>query len=99
MPFYFPDKFWEYYYSTRKWFFIVLLLVSVIDNTDTIVKGSSHFANMGIEYQIFFSTCGILAIMGFFSKIELHHAIIAIFFCLYNIWYTITELNKLSTDL
>ena len=99
MPFYFPDDFREYYYSTRKWFFIVLLFVSIIDITDTIVKGGNHFANMGIEYLIFITSCCILAIVGFFSKKELHHAIIAIFFCLYNLWYTVTELNKLSTDL
>ncbi len=99
MPFYFPDDFREYYYSTRKWFFIVFLLVNIIDITDTLIKGSSHFASLGIGYPIFFTSCIIMAIVGFFSKKELHHAIVAITFCLYNLWYTATSLNKLSTDL
>jgi len=99
MPFYFPVDFRKYYYSTRKWFFIVLLLVNIIDIADTIVKGSNHFANRGIEYPIFVTSCVFLSIVGFFSKKELHHGIIACFFCLYEVWYTVTELNKLSTYL
>ena len=95
MPFYFPDDFREYYYSTRRWFFIVFLLVNIIDVTDTLIKGSSHFASLGIGYPIFFTSCFIMAIVGFFSKKELHHAIIAITFFLYNLLYTATDLNKL----
>jgi len=80
MPFYFPDNFREYYFSIRKWFFIVLLLVTIIDITDTIVKGSTHYASLGIEYPIFIASCSIVAIVGIFSKKELHHAVIALFF-------------------
>ena len=54
---------------------------------------------MGIEYPIYFTTCFIMAIVGFFSKKDLHHAIIAITYFLYNLLYSAIDLNILSTDL
>jgi hypothetical protein len=89
MPFYFPENFKEYFFSTRKWFFIILLILNLIDIPDTILKGHGHILNLGIGYAIVTTVNIILSVVAIFSRKELLHGIIVIFFSLYNIWYVI----------
>ena len=86
MPFHFPDNFKIYYYSSRKWFFIILLITHIVDIFDTVLAGSEHMASLGIGYIIFVAVYIILTITAIFTRKELVHGFIVIVVNIYNIW-------------
>ena len=97
MPFHFPDNFKENFYSSRKWFFTVLLIIHIIDIFDTILKGSDNIASLGIGYIIHILIYIILTIVAIFARKEIVHGIIVIVFNIYIIWYLLAELSTLSS--
>ena len=97
MPFHLPDNFKEYFYSSRRWFFIVLLIVHVIDIFDTMFKGSDYMASMGINYVFNTLTFIILTIVAIFARKEIVQGIIVIVLNIYLIWYLLAEISTLSS--
>jgi len=98
MPFHFPDNFKIYYYSSRKWFFIVLILLSVVDIIDGFQKGVDYMLGLGIGYGIFTSVVILLSILAISTRRELLHGLIAIIINLYQIIYLFIAYNTLSVE-
>lgn len=97
IPFYFPDNFKEYYYSSKNWFFIVFIAVNAIDILDSYLKGSDYINKLGISYILYLIVCFFLSILAILIRKEIFHGIIAVFFALYQIWYAITVFSTISS--
>lgn len=58
----------DYFISRRKWFFALFALVQVFDFADTLIKGRSHFAMLGLEYMLQAPIYIALAITAMFAS-------------------------------
>ena len=96
MPFHFPEDFKEYYYSSKKWFFIIFITINAIDVLDSYLKGSDYLIKLGMSYLIYLIAVFVLSILAILIRKEIFHGIIAIFFALYQIWYAITAFSTIS---
>lgn len=90
MPFYFPKNFEDYYYSSRKWFFLIYIVICAIDIIDTYIKGQDHLNNLGLHYFIYVSIAILLSIFAIIVRNRIFHGVIAVLFLLYQIWFAIT---------
>jgi len=96
IPFHFPDNFKDYYYSSKRWFFLVGIAVYAIDVLDSYLKGSEYFGMLGLSYLIYIACSVGLCILAIFTRKEILHGIIAIFFALCQIWFAITAFSTIS---
>lgn len=70
----FPDRmddyagFAEYFKSRGGWFFGLLALVFVVDMLDTLVKGRTHFASLGVWYPVRQTALALLCCMAIFIR-------------------------------
>jgi cell division protein FtsW (lipid II flippase) len=96
MPFRFPADFRDYYYSFRKWFFVVLIAVNLVSVFDSYLKGRDHLNSLGIEYGVYISVSIVLCIMAIFSRNRILHGSIAVLYSLYQILYSIKALDTIA---
>ena len=97
MPFHFPEDFKEYFYSSKKWFFIIFIAINAIDILDSYLKGSDHLSSLGFGYVLYVSISLVLSILAIFIRNVIFHGIIAVLFSMYQIWYAITAFNTISS--
>jgi len=86
----------EYYYANRRGFFFLILPIWPLDIIDTLLKGKQHFIDQGPFYlpTIALWTFGSLA--AGISKNERLHAVWAIVFPVWQLFYITIELLKLG---
>jgi hypothetical protein len=86
----------EYYYANRRGFFLIFAAIWPLDIIDTLLKGKAHFFEQGSFYlPTMAAWCG-LSVVAAITKNERYHAFWAIFFPLYQIFYTTMVLLKLG---
>jgi hypothetical protein len=96
MPFHFPEDFKTYYYASRKWFFTVLIFISVVDIIDGFQKGVDYMVGLGIGYALFVTVTMLLSIVAISTRKELAHGLIAIILTLYQVGYLFMAFRTLS---
>jgi hypothetical protein len=68
----FPDNmdeykgFREYFISRKRWFFAILALTFLVDVADTLLKGTSYAAALGMEYTIRVVVYEVLCVLAMF---------------------------------
>ena len=67
-----------YFLSRRRWFFGMLMALLIVDVIDTLSKGATHFASLGLEYPVSQSVLLLLCIVGIVSKRDRAHAVVAV---------------------
>ena len=93
--FLFPSNFADYggpkgyFFSKRKWFFGILVLVNITDLFDTLLKGTDYLVGLGPEYSLSTGLKILLAGGAMISKSERYHAAIAIAFLLLQVYVAI----------
>jgi hypothetical protein len=65
----YPD-FKAYFMARRRWFFGLLIAWLAIDLIDTWMKGSAHFASLGLEYPIAQAGLALLCLIGLLTPRE-----------------------------
>ena len=96
MPFYFPKNFTDYYYSSRKWFFLIFIAICAVDILDTYLKGPDHLKSLGLIYYINITASIVISILAIIVRSKIFHGVIATLFVLYQIWFAITMYNTIS---
>jgi hypothetical protein len=86
----------DYFLSRRRWFFGLLLGWSVLDVTDTWIKGPDYFASLGTEYLVVQAVLVTGAVIGMITRRETVLAAIAIFFLGYQISWALRLFNTVS---
>jgi hypothetical protein len=69
-----------YYYSRRRWIFGLLLLFSLMDFADTVVKGPAHLAALGWPYLAVVVTRSILLLAAMKTRNAKFHAFVVALF-------------------
>lgn len=70
----FPDRmeeyngFADYFHARQKWFYGLLGGLFVVDIIDTLLKGTAHFQELGLEYLIRQSAMTVLCVIAMFVK-------------------------------
>jgi len=75
----------NYFYSRKKWFFLVLGFSFVMDIIDTSLKGKEYAGHLGIEYPMRNILHLILCIIAIRVSNKKFHAALVLFFLLYEI--------------
>jgi len=86
----------DYYYANRRSFFFIFALIWPLDIVDTLLKGKQHFVDQGPLYLPTMLAWCTGAIVAGLTKNERYHAFWAIFFLLYQIYYTTVVLLRLG---
>jgi hypothetical protein len=81
------DRFEDYFYSRKKWFFAFLAASFAADVVDTWLKGSDYFLQSTWEYPLRNSLHFILCIVAIYTSNRRFHGILVILFLLYEITY------------
>lgn len=95
MPQHFPDDFKTYYFSSKKWFFIVLITTNSIDVFDSVLKGRENLSSLGPEYVFFMIITFALLILGITYRKVLIQAIVVISMNLVQLWFLISNFKTL----
>lgn len=77
----------EYFFSRRKWFFGIFILIQLVDVGDTLLKGGSYFASLGPEYVVQRFARIILFGTAIATGNRTFHAILVIGLFLYQLWF------------
>ncbi|HEY6902438.1 MAG TPA: hypothetical protein VI233_17395 [Puia sp.] len=92
----YDERYEDYFYSRKKWFFAVLAFSFVADIVDTYLKKSGYFLQNTIEYPIrnvlHFAVC----IAAMYIGNRRFHAVLVIAFILYELVYIIRLFNTVS---
>ncbi len=64
-----------YFHAERRWIFGVLALISAAGVVDSLLKGSSHLATLGVEYQISTLIYLGLCVGAMFTANETYHSL------------------------
>ncbi|MBS1663925.1 MAG: hypothetical protein JST68_22960 [Bacteroidetes bacterium] len=95
----YDERYEDYFYSRKKWFFAVLALSFVADIVDTYLKKSGYFLQNTIEYPIrnvlHFAAC----IAAMYISNRRFHAVLVIAFILYELIYIIRLFNTIISPL
>lgn len=83
------DGFKDFFYSRRKWFFGLLSFSLFIDVVDSWLKGSEHFASLGLEYMIATPVKLVLFVTAAMVRNEKYHAVLAIAFLAYQVMWAV----------
>jgi hypothetical protein len=86
----------DYYYANRRSFFFIFALLWPLDVVDTLLKGKQHFLDQGPLYLPTMTAWCVGAVIAGITKNERYHAFWAIFFLLYQIYYTTAVLLRLG---
>lgn len=68
----------DYFLSRRRWIFGMLVAWLAVDFIDTLIKGSVHFASLGLEYPLAQAGLALLCVIGMISPRERIQAIVVI---------------------
>ncbi len=90
------DGFKDYFYSSRGWFFGLLVLGQVIDLADTLLKGWDHFRSLGLPYLIGLTLMSLLALIAMRTRNERFHGAFAIFAVVYLLVFPWVDFNTLA---
>lgn len=97
----FPDRideysgFPDYFISRRKWFYGLLATVFVVDMLDSLIKGYSHFAELGPIYPIRQIGLTILCVIAAFTKRTQFHIGFGVLAILLEVWWIATKFRFL----
>ncbi|MBT2620079.1 hypothetical protein [Chryseobacterium sp. ISL-6] len=85
----YSDSYRNYFFSRKKWIFLGLAMIYVVDILDTLLKGSAYFERLmplyGIKMISHISLCIILAFSK--SKKSTWYAVMVIFFILFELYF------------
>jgi hypothetical protein len=90
------DGYKDYFYSRRAWFFGLLAAYLLIDLVDTLLKGPSHFASLGLEYPIATVSFTVLALIAALIRNERFHGAFAVVCFAYQFSWTFRYALTLS---
>jgi hypothetical protein len=68
----------DYFLSRRRWFFAFLIVVTLVDLADTLLKGVDHFASLGHSYPLNLALVVAGALLGMVTARPSIHAAIAV---------------------
>ena len=86
----------NYYYANRRGFFFIVAAFFALDIIDTLLKGKAHFIEQGPLYLPSIAIWTLCSVFAALIKNERYHAFWAVFFPLYQIFYTTMVLLKLG---
>jgi hypothetical protein len=81
------DSYLQYFYSKKNWFFSFLGFSFLLDIIDTLIKGKQYFFHSGAEYDLHIMISIILCLLAIKINNKTFHAVLVIFFILYEIVY------------
>lgn len=83
----YSERYEDYFYSRKKWFFGVLALSFVADVVDTLLKGNTYFLSATLEYPIRNAVHFLLCVVAMYVSNRRFHAVLVILFILYELLY------------
>lgn len=83
------DGFRDYFYSRRRWFFGLLAFSLLLDVGDSWLKGSEHFASLGMEYALATLAKLVLFVTAAVVQNKRFHSLFAVAFLAYQIFWAI----------
>lgn len=72
------DGFEDYFYSRRKWFFNLAIVIYLVDLLDTVSKGWAHFWSLGWHYPLSELLTPILFLIAIWTANRRYHATLAV---------------------
>lgn len=81
------NEYEAYFYSRKKWFFGVLAISFLADVVDTVLKGKDYFLQATWEYPIRNTVHFLLCVVAMWVSDKRFHAMLVIFFILYELSY------------
>lgn len=83
----YPGGYESYFYSRKKWFFLLLSITFLADFVDTLIKGWDYFRNYTIEYPVRNISHFLLCLVAMKVDNKKFHAILVIAFIVYELSY------------
>ncbi|HTI10096.1 MAG TPA: hypothetical protein VL832_16120 [Puia sp.] len=83
----YDNRYEEYFYSRKKWFFAVLAASFVADIFDTMLKGKDYFLQATWEYPFRNAIHFVLCLVAIGVSNRRFHAVLVILFILYELLY------------
>jgi hypothetical protein len=83
----YDNRFEDYFYSRKKWFFGVLAASFIADILDTLLKGTDYFLQYTWEYPVRNSVHFLLCIVAMFVSNRRFHALLVLLFIIYELSY------------
>lgn len=98
----FPDRmddyagFEDYFMSRRRWFYGLLALAFVVDIADTLLKGRSHFVDLGLVYPVRQALLVGLCLVGMALRRPASHLVLAALAIAAELWWIFTRYEFLA---
>jgi len=92
----YDNRYADYFYSRKKWFFGVLAASFVADVVDTLLKGGDYFLTRTWEYPIRNSVHFLLCMVAMFVSNRRFHGVLVILFILYELTYILRLFNTVN---
>ena len=92
----YKERYEDYFYSRKKWFFAVLAFSFLADVVDTLLKGKSYFLQNTWEYPVRNGLHFLLCIVAMYVSNRRFHALLVIGFILYELTYILRLFNTVS---
>jgi len=92
----YEDRWEDYFYSRKKWFFAVLAFSFVADVVDTLLKGHNYFLQATVEYPVRNALHFGLCIVAMYVSNRRFHAVLVILFILYELTYILRLFNTVT---
>lgn len=85
------DGYKSYFFSRRKWFFLILAATFIIDVGDTYIKGKEYLRLLGPDYYLRIVSHVLLCIIAIFTTNRWYHVFLIVFFILFEIFWIAKE--------
>jgi len=79
----------DYFMARRAWFLGLLVSFYLIDFVDTSLKGSDHFASLGLEYPVSSAITVVGCLIGIATTSRRFHAGFAVLLLAYQLWWAL----------